>query len=81
MPGYDANTWYGALAPAKTATPIVTRLHAEFVKIMQSADILERIAVLGYEASTNSPQEFAAYIKSEIAKWGKVVKATGIRAD
>jgi len=81
VPNYDANTWYGALAPAKTATPIVTRLHAEFVKIMQSADILERIAVLGYEASTNSPQEFAAYIKAEIAKWGKVVKATGIRAD
>ena len=81
VPNYDANTWYGALAPAKTAAPIVTRLHAEFIKIMQSADILERIAVLGYEASTTTPQEFAAYIKAEIAKWGKVVKATGIRAD
>jgi len=81
VPNYDANTWYGALAPAKTATPIVTRLHTEFIKIMQSADILERIAVLGYEASTTTPQEFAAYIKAEIAKWGKVVKATGIRAD
>lgn len=78
---YDANTWYGALVPAKTATAIVTRLHAEFIKIMRSADILERIAVLGYEPSTTTPQEFAAYIKSEIAKWGKVVKATGIRAD
>jgi tripartite-type tricarboxylate transporter receptor subunit TctC len=81
VPNYDANTWYGALAPAKTAAPIVTRLHADFIKIMQSADILERIAVLGYEASTTTPQEFAAYIKAEIAKWGKVVKATGIRAD
>ncbi len=81
VPNYDANTWYGALAPAKTATAIITRLHAEFIKIMQSADILERIAVLGYEASTTTPQEFAAYIKAEIAKWGKVVKATGIRAD
>jgi tripartite-type tricarboxylate transporter receptor subunit TctC len=81
VPNYDANTWYGALAPAKTAAPIVTRLHAEIIKIMQSADILERIAVLGYEASTTTPQEFAAYIKAELAKWGKVVKATGIRAD
>jgi tripartite-type tricarboxylate transporter receptor subunit TctC len=81
VPNYDANTWYGALAPAKTAAPIITRLHAEFIKIMQSADILERIAVLGYEASTTTPQEFAAYIKAEIVKWGKVVKATGIRAD
>ena len=81
VPNYDANTWYGALAPARTAAPIVTRLHAEFVKIMRSPDILERIAVLGYEASTTTPQEFAAYIKAEIVKWGKVVKAAGIRAD
>jgi tripartite-type tricarboxylate transporter receptor subunit TctC len=81
VPDYDANTWYGALAPAKTPSPVITRLHAEFVKIMQSADILDRIAVLGYEASTGTPQQFAAYIKAEVAKWGKVVKATGIRAD
>ena len=81
VPGYDSNTWYGALAPAKTPAPIVTRLHTEFVKIMQSADVLERMSVLGYEAMTNTPQEFAAYIKAEVAKWGKVVKATGIRAD
>jgi tripartite-type tricarboxylate transporter receptor subunit TctC len=81
VPNYDASTWYGALAPAKTAASIITRLHAEFVKIMKSTDILDRIAVLGYEASTDTPQEFAEYIKSEIAKWGKVVKATGIRAD
>ena len=81
VPGYDANTWYGALAPARTAPAIITRLHGEFIKIMQSPDILERIAVLGYERSTTTPQEFAAYIKSEVDKWGKVVKATGIRAD
>jgi tripartite-type tricarboxylate transporter receptor subunit TctC len=48
---------------------------------MQSADVLDRIAVLGYEASTGTPQQFAAYIKAEVAKWGKVVKETGIRAD
>jgi tripartite-type tricarboxylate transporter receptor subunit TctC len=78
---YEANTWYGALAPAKTAAAVITRLHTEFIKIMQSPDILERIAVLGYEPATTTPQEFSAYIKSEVAKWGKVVKATGIRAD
>lgn len=78
---YDANTWYGALAPAKTATSVITRLHAEFIKIMQSPDVLERISALGYEPATTTPQEFGAYIKSEVAKWGKVVKAAGIRAD
>ena len=79
--GYDANTWYGALAPARTAPAIIARLHDEFIKIMRSPDILDRIAVLGYEPSTTAPQEFAAYIKSEVEKWGKVVKTTGIRAD
>ena len=78
---YDANTWYGALAPAKTATPVITRLHAEFIKVMQSPDILDRISALGYEPATTTPQEFGAYIKTEVSKWGKVVKATGIRAD
>jgi tripartite-type tricarboxylate transporter receptor subunit TctC len=79
--GYDANTWYGALAPARTPAAIVTRLHDEFVKIMRSADIRERIAVHGYEADTDTPQEFAAFIRSEVVKWGKVVRAAGIRAD
>ncbi len=79
--GYDANTWYGVLAPKGTSAAIVSRLHDEFVKIMRAADIRERIAVHGYEADTNTPQAFAAFIKSEIVKWGKVVKAAGIRAD
>ncbi len=81
VPGYEANTWYGVLAPGKTPKSIIALLHDKFVKLMQSADIRERVAVHGYEPETNTPQEFAAYIKSEIAKWGKVVKAAGIRAD
>jgi len=81
VPGYEANTWYGVLAPAKTPASIVGRLHDEFLNIMRSADIRERIAVHGYEPETNTPQEFAAFIKSEIIKWGKVVKAAGIHAD
>jgi tripartite-type tricarboxylate transporter receptor subunit TctC len=69
------------LAPAHTPASIVTRLHDEFVKIMRAADIRERIAVHGYEADTDTPQEFAAFIKSEIVKWGKVVRAAGIRVN
>jgi tripartite-type tricarboxylate transporter receptor subunit TctC len=81
VPGYDANTWYGALAPRGTSGAVVLRLHDEFVVIMKSADIRERISVHGYEPETNTPQEFAVYIKAEIVKWGKVVKTAGIRAD
>jgi tripartite-type tricarboxylate transporter receptor subunit TctC len=81
VPGYDANTWYGVLAPRSTSGAVVIRLHDEFVKIMNSADVRERISVHGYEPETNTPQEFAVYIKAEIAKWGKVVRTAGIRAD
>jgi tripartite-type tricarboxylate transporter receptor subunit TctC len=81
VPGYDANTWYGALAPRGTSGAVVLRLHDEFVAIMKSADIRERISVHGYEPETNTPQAFAVYIKAEIVKWGKVVKTAGIRAD
>ena len=81
VPGYDANTWYGVLAPRGTPAAIIARLHDALVKIMQAPDILSRIAVHGYEPETDTPKEFAVYIKSEIAKWGKVVKAAGIRAD
>ena len=81
VPGYEANTWYGVLAPRGTPAAIIARLNSEFIAIMQSSEIRERIAPLGYEPDTGTPQRFAAYIKSEIAKWGKVVKAAGIHAD
>jgi len=81
VPGYEANTWYGVLAPRGTPAAIIARLNGEFIAIMQSPEIRERIAPLGYEPDTGTPQQFAAYIKSEIAKWGKVVKAAGIHAD
>jgi len=81
VPGYDANTWYGILAPRGTPAAVIARLHDELVKIMQAPDIRSRIAVHGYAPETSTPQEFAAYIKSEIAKWRKVVLATGIHAD
>jgi tripartite-type tricarboxylate transporter receptor subunit TctC len=81
LPGYDANTWYGVMFPAKTSPAIVNRLHDELVRIMKTADMRERVAVHGYEPATNTPQEFSAYIKAEVLKWGKVVKAAGIHAD
>lgn len=81
FPGYDVSGWYGILAPAKTPADIINRLNTEIVAILRSPAASERLAADGSEAVGNTPEQFAAHIKSEIAKWGKVVKAAGITAD
>ena len=81
FPGYDVSGWYGILAPAKTPADIITRLNTEIVTILRSPAATERLTADGSEAVGNTPEQFGAHIKSEIAKWGKVVKAAGITAD
>jgi tripartite-type tricarboxylate transporter receptor subunit TctC len=78
--GYEAATWYGLLAPAGTPKAIVDRLHAEIVKIL-ATDTRQRLAAQGFEPAGTTPAEFAGYIKSEIVKWVKVIKAAGIRPE
>ena len=78
---FDVTTWYGILAPAGTPRPIITRLNAEFVKIMRTPDVRERLATMATDPLTSTPEEFGAYIQAEIAKWGDVVRKAGLRAD
>lgn len=78
--GYDAATWYGLLAPAGTPKPIVDRLHADVVKIL-AGPARQRLEAQGFEPDGGTPAAFAAYIKSEIAKWAKVIKDAGIPAE
>src|SRR5918999_5443822 len=78
---FEVTTWYGVLAPAGTPRPIVTRLNSELVKVMHSPELKERLAATGTEPLTSTPDEFAAYIKREIAKWGEVVRKAGVKAD
>ncbi len=80
FPGFEAVTWIGAVAPAGTPRAIVTRLNGELVEIMQAADMREKMIAQGAEPMTNTPEHFAAYIKSEIVKWAAVVKQAGIAA-
>jgi tripartite-type tricarboxylate transporter receptor subunit TctC len=79
--GYEAGTWYGLLVPAGTSKEIVTRLHAESVKLLKLQDVKERLDAAGFEVIGNTPEQFAAFIRSEIDKWAKVVKASGARAE
>jgi tripartite-type tricarboxylate transporter receptor subunit TctC len=79
--GYEASTWYGLLAPAGTSPAIVTRLHQDVVKILTTPDTREKLVAQGFEPVGNTPAEFGAYIKSEIAKWGRVIREAGIKAE
>lgn len=81
LPDFEVTTWYGVLAPAGTPRPVVTRLNAELVRIMHALELKERLAALATDPVTSTPEEFADYIKREIAKWGEVVRQAGLKAD
>jgi tripartite-type tricarboxylate transporter receptor subunit TctC len=81
VPGYDHTPWNGFLAPAKTPRAIVARLNEETARILHSPDTRSVFMNEGAEPVGNKPEEFGAIIKSEIAKWGKVIQAAGIKAD
>ncbi len=81
VPGYEAATWYGVLAPARTPQAVIARLHDAIAKILSVAEMHERLAAQGFEPVGDSPVEFGAYIASEMAKWGKVIRDAGIRPE
>lgn len=78
---YESATWYGILAPAGTPGDIVNKLNNEIVAILKQPDVRERLSHEGAEPVGNTPQQFGAFIRSEIAKWGRVIRAAGIRAE
>ena len=81
LKGFDATSWFGLLAPAGTPKDIVAKLNAASVKALASPEMRERLAAQGADPVGNSPEQFAAFIKSEIDKWAKIVKASGARVD
>jgi tripartite-type tricarboxylate transporter receptor subunit TctC len=81
LPGYEAVQWFGLLAPAATPREIVSRLHAETVRALQAADVKSRLSADGADPVGSTPEEFAAFLRSETAKWAKVVKQAGIQPE
>jgi tripartite-type tricarboxylate transporter receptor subunit TctC len=81
LPGFEVIGWFGWLAPAATPRPIVERLHGEIVRVLRLPDVRERLISQGSDPIGNTPQEFAAFMKSEHAKWGKVIRAANIRVE
>ncbi|MGE0875353.1 MAG: Bug family tripartite tricarboxylate transporter substrate binding protein [Burkholderiales bacterium] len=81
FPGYDLSAWFGVQAPAGTPPPIVARLNHEIVAAVQSPQLKERFASLGADPVTNTPEEFAVFIKNELEKWAVIVKQSGATAN
>ena len=80
-PGFEFTNWYGLLAPARAPATIVRTLHLQTARALALPDLRAKLADLGHEGIGSSPDEFAAFIKSEIRKWAKVIKESGIKLD
>jgi tripartite-type tricarboxylate transporter receptor subunit TctC len=81
VPGYEVIQWYGIVAPANTPRDVIAKLHGEIANILKSPEVREKLAADGAEPVGSTPEQFAAFIREEIAKWGKVVKSAGIRIE
>jgi tripartite-type tricarboxylate transporter receptor subunit TctC len=80
MPGFEATTWYGLLAPANTPEPIVDKIYAESEKFLAMPATRQKLAEVGVIVSTQKPDEFGAFIRNEIMRWTADAKAAGIEA-
>ncbi len=81
VPGFDESGQHGILAPGGTSRELVQRLNAEIVRVLNAPEIKSRLAAEGAEVVGNTPEQYAAVLKSDVEKWAKVIKASGIRAD
>ncbi len=81
VPGYDANAWFGVFAPAGTPDAVIARLQAEISRIVKVPEIRDRFQALGAEPVGSTSEQFAAFYRNEVLKWGKVVKESGAQID
>ena len=79
--GLDVKTWYGLFAPAGTPRPIIDKLSAELAKVLATPDLKERLRALGMDPLPMGPDEFGGFVKSEVAKWGQVIKTANVKVE
>ena len=81
LPGYEQTAWFGVLAPAGTPRDIIGRLNGEIIKVLNSAEVKERFGKQGVEVRTSTPEQFSTFLRSEVDRWGKVIREAGIKPD
>ena len=81
LPGFEVGSWYGFHAPAGTPPAIIGKLHAEMAKAMNTPELRERFASVGADTVANTPEQYGAFVQAELRKWGKVIRAAGVKAD
>jgi tripartite-type tricarboxylate transporter receptor subunit TctC len=81
LPGFEAVSWIGALVPAGTPKPVIDKIHADLVAVLRMPEVKEKLGALGAEVVGNTPEQFAAWNRNEIAKWSKAVKDSGAHVD
>jgi tripartite-type tricarboxylate transporter receptor subunit TctC len=81
LPGFETTSWHGMLAPAKVPPHVVSRLNAEFIKILAQPQVQEKLLSEGGDITPSTPQQFAAFLQEEVTKWAKVIKQAGITVE
>jgi tripartite-type tricarboxylate transporter receptor subunit TctC len=81
LPGFEVSAWYSFLVPAGTPRAVIDRLNAETLKALKQKDVIERLQVEGADVAGTTPEEFAEFMRAETAKWGRVIKLSGMKAD
>ena len=81
IPNYDVGSWYGLSVPTGTPKEIITRLHAETIKLLALQDVKDRLAAGGFEIVTSTPEQYGDFVRAEVERWGKAVKLSGAKAD
>ena len=81
VPGFEVDAWFGLAAPAATPQAIITRVHADAVRVLNQPDVRDKLVAEGSELVGNSSAEFTAFLKNDMAKWAKVVRQSGIRPE
>ncbi len=80
LAGFEVNSWAGLIGPASMPMEAISKLHAEVAHVMGLPEVKSRLSNLGLEASTNTPEEFAAYLRADVPKWAKIVRESGVHA-